>query len=56
MPRHLLIRLSSPLIAFGGETIDNFGVIRDFPALSMVTGLLANSLGWENATVVTLEK
>lgn len=47
MPRHLLIRLTSPLIAFGGETIDNFGVIRDFPALSMVTGLLANALGWE---------
>jgi CRISPR system Cascade subunit CasD len=47
MPRHLLIRLSSPLIAFGGEAIDNFGVIRDFPALSMVTGLLANALGWD---------
>lgn len=47
MPRHLLIRLSSPLIAFGGETIDNFGVIRDFPALSMVTGMIANALGWD---------
>jgi len=47
MPSHLLIRLSSPLIAFGGETIDNFGVIRDFPALSMVTGLIANALGWD---------
>ena len=47
MPRHLLIRFSSPLIAFGGETIDNFGVIRDFPALSMVTGLIANALGWD---------
>ena len=46
MPRHMLIRLEAPLIAFGGETIDNFGVIRDFPALSMVTGLLANALGW----------
>ena len=47
MPRHLLVRISSPLIAFGGETIDNFGVIRDFPALSMVTGLIANALGWD---------
>ena len=47
MPRHLLIRLSSPLIAFGGETIDNLGVIRDFPALSMLTGLIANALGWD---------
>jgi CRISPR system Cascade subunit CasD len=49
MPRHLLIRLSSPLIAFGGETIDNLGVIRDFPALSMVTGLIANALGWDRS-------
>jgi CRISPR system Cascade subunit CasD len=47
MPRHLLLRLSSPLIAFGGEAIDNLGVIRDFPALSMVTGLFANALGWD---------
>lgn len=46
MSRHLLMRLEAPLIAFGGETIDNFGVIRDFPALSMVTGLLANALGY----------
>lgn len=46
MPRHLLLRLEAPLISFGGETIDNFGVIRDFPALSMMTGLFANALGW----------
>ncbi len=46
MRRHLLLRLEAPLMAFGGETIDNFGIIRDFPALSMVTGLLANALGW----------
>lgn len=49
MGRHLLLRLSSPLIAFGGETIDNFGVIRDFPSLSMVTGLVANALGWDRS-------
>ena len=33
-------------MAFGGETIDNLGVIRWFPAASMLTGLLANALGW----------
>ena len=39
-------------MAFGGETIDNLGVIRDFPAQSMLTGLIANALGWrrEDAT------
>jgi CRISPR system Cascade subunit CasD len=47
MARHLLLRLRAPLIALGGETIDNYGVIRDFPALSMVTGLMANALGWD---------
>lgn len=47
MVRHLVLRLASPLIAFGGEAIDNRGVIRDFPALSMLTGLIANALGWD---------
>lgn len=47
MARHLILHLRAPLIAFGGETIDNLGVIRDFPALSMLTGLLANALGWD---------
>lgn len=47
MPRHLLMRLRAPLVAYGGETIDNYGVIRDFPALSMLTGLLASALGWD---------
>ena len=45
--RHLLLNLESPLMAFGGETIDNHGVIRPFPAASMLTGLLANALGWK---------
>ncbi|HRO51638.1 MAG TPA: type I-E CRISPR-associated protein Cas5/CasD [Alicycliphilus sp.] len=49
MQRYLVLRLASPLIAFGGETIDNLGVIRDFPALSMLTGLLANALGWDRS-------
>ena len=49
MTRHLVLRLTSPLIAFGGETIDNHGVIRDFPALSMVTGLIASALGWDRS-------
>lgn len=46
MRQHLLLRLESPLMAFGGETIDNRGIIRDFPAQSMLTGLIANAFGW----------
>jgi CRISPR system Cascade subunit CasD len=44
--RHLLLRLESPLMAFGGETVDQLGVTRRFPAASMLTGLFANALGW----------
>jgi len=49
LERYLVLRLASPLIAFGGEAIDNLGVIRDFPALSMLTGLIANALGWDRS-------
>lgn len=52
MARHLLMRLRAPLIAFGGETIDSLGVIRDFPALSMVVGLLANAQGWDRGDAI----
>jgi CRISPR system Cascade subunit CasD len=45
--RWLVLRLEAPLIAFGGVTIDQIGVTRDFPAASMLTGLIANALGWE---------
>jgi len=46
MPRHLILRLDAPLMAFGGETIDSYGVIRAFPAKSMICGLIANALGF----------
>lgn len=46
MVRHLILNLEAPLMSFGGETIDNLGTIRPFPAVSMLTGLLANALGW----------
>ena len=44
--KHLIMRLEAPLMAYGGESIDNYGVIRSFPADYMLTGLLANALGW----------
>ena len=46
MTDHMIINLEAPLMSFGGETVDNLGVIRSFPAVSMLTGLLANALGW----------
>lgn len=42
----LVLDLSAPLMAFGGVAVDQVGPVRDFPALSMVTGLFGNALGW----------
>ena len=44
--RWMHLRLEALMASFGGEAIDNRGVIRNFPAQSMVTGLFANALGW----------
>ena len=44
--RWLVIRLDAPLMAFGGVLIDQVGAIRDFPSASMLTGLIANAIGW----------
>lgn len=44
--RWMHLRLEAPMASSGGEAIDNRGVIRNFPAQSMVTGLFANALGW----------
>ncbi|NDW46343.1 type I-E CRISPR-associated protein Cas5/CasD [Ruegeria sp. PrR005] len=45
--RWLHLRLSAPLMAFGGVLIDQVGPTRDFPSASALTGLLANALGWQ---------
>lgn len=41
----LQLDLCAPLMAFGGVAIDQIGPTRDFPAASMLTGLIANALG-----------
>lgn len=45
----LVVRIEAPLVAFGGVTIDHIGVTRDFPALSAITGLFANALGYDRS-------
>ena len=44
--RWLHLRLTAPLMAFGGVAIDQVGPTRDFPSASALIGLLANALGW----------
>ena len=33
-------------MAFGGVAIDQIGPVRDYPAASMLTGIIGNALGW----------
>ncbi len=42
----LILRLEAPLMAYGGVAIDQVGPTRNFPAASMLTGLIGNALGW----------
>lgn len=44
----LLLRLDAPLIAFGAPSVDQNGVVQPFPGRSLLTGLLANALGWDH--------
>jgi CRISPR system Cascade subunit CasD len=44
------------MMSFGAPVVDNRGVIQEFPALSMVTGLLANALGFHHREVERLEE
>lgn len=46
MPRHLMLALEGPLAAYGAEMVDARGPVRDWPGASLLTGLLANALGY----------
>lgn len=49
MARHLVLRLEAPMMAFGTTLIDSYGPVQDFPAASLLTGLMANALGWDRS-------
>lgn len=44
----LALRFSAPLMSFGGVLVDEHGVTRQFPAQSMIAGLVANALGYDH--------
>ena len=46
MHRWLALRFDAPVMAFGGVAIDQVGPTREFPAASMLTGMIGNALGW----------
>ena len=47
----LHLRFVAPLASFGGEAVDVHGIIRPIPALSMITGLIANAFGWTRSMI-----
>jgi CRISPR system Cascade subunit CasD len=51
----LLLRLEAPLMSFGGVVIDYRGVTRTFPGRAMLTGLLANAIGYEHREFARLD-
>lgn len=47
--RVLLLRLAAPLMSFGAVRVDARGPTADHPGLGLVTGLIANALGYDHA-------
>lgn len=45
--RWLSLILEAPLVAFGGVQVDGIGPTREHPALSAITGLIGNALGYD---------
>jgi CRISPR system Cascade subunit CasD len=44
----IILRLDSPMMSFGSVMVDRHGYTDRFPGTAMLTGLLANALGWEH--------
>lgn len=44
----LVLRFDAPLMSFGAPIVDNYGFDQQFPAASMLTGLLGNALGYDH--------
>ena len=42
-----ILRFEAPMMSFGAPIVSEEGLIQPFPALSMMTGLLANALGYD---------
>ena len=52
----LILRLQGPLMSFGDVAIDEVRPTRRLPPRSMLTGLLANALGWSHRDVAALDR
>lgn len=52
----LILRFDAPLMSFGAPIVDRHGVIQPYPALSMLTGLLGNALGFDHGEPERLQR
>ncbi|MFB6231386.1 MAG: type I-E CRISPR-associated protein Cas5/CasD [Salinibacter sp.] len=52
----LILRFDAPLMSFGAPIVDQKGEIQPYPALSMMTGLLGNALGFDHSEFGRLER
>jgi CRISPR system Cascade subunit CasD len=53
---HLLLRLEAPLMSFGTVAVDQHRPVQLWPATSLLTGLLANALGWRREQAAALDR
>ena len=53
--RAVILRLDAPLMSFGSVIVDQNGYTDLFPGTAMLTGLLANALGWHHGDVERLQ-
>lgn len=51
----LVLRLDAPLLSFGTTAVDQHRRTQPFPALSMLTGLLANAMGFDHRDTAQLD-
>lgn len=52
----LILRLDAPLMSFGAPIVDRHGEIQPYPALSMITGMLGNALGYDHSDFDKLQR
>lgn len=52
----LILRLEAPLMSFGAPIVDRHGEVQPYPALSMITGMLSNALGYDHADFEKLQQ
>ena len=47
MKQFLILNLEAPIMSFGSEVTGAIGPTAIFPGVSLITGILANALGWD---------